>query len=180
LYRLPRAKPKIIPDKQPIPRVQELLDGLHGQEWFSTLDMAKAYHQGYVAEDFRKFTAFSTPWGIYEWIRVPMGISNAPPAFQRFINQTLHKLLDKVCVAYLDDILVFGSTFEEQLENLRKVLRRLQSKGIKLRADKCFLFKEEVRYLGRLVSKNGHRPDPKDNIALEKFRSPLTTIGDLC
>ena len=170
---------KIIPDKQPIPRIQEIFDGLHGQEWFSTLDMAKAYHQGYVAEDFRKYTAFSTPWGIYEWLRVPMGISNAPPAFQRFINQTLAGLRDKVCVAYLDDILVYGSSFEEHLENLRKVLRRLQSKGIKLRADKCSFFRAEVRYLGRLVSKNGHRPDPADTIALEKFRTPPSTIGDL-
>ena len=102
---------KMIPDRQPIPRIQEIFDGLGGQEWFSTLDMAKAYHQGYVAEEHRKYTAFSTPWGIYEWIRVPMGISNAPPAFQRFINQTLLGLRDKVCVAYLDDVLVYGMPF---------------------------------------------------------------------
>ena len=170
---------KIIPDKQPIPRIQEVFDGLDGQEWFTTLDMAKAYHQGYVAEEFRKYTAFSTPWGHYEWIRVPMGISNAPPAFQRFINQTLAGLRDKVCIAYLDDILVYGRTFEEQVDNLRLVLRRLQSKGIKLRADKCFFFQKEVRYLGRLISKNGHRPDPKDTVALEKFRTAPQTIGEL-
>ena len=176
-YRL--LNQKIIPDKQPIPRIQEIFDGLDGQEWFSSLDMAKAYHQGYVSEECRKYTAFSTPWGIYEWLRVPMGISNAPPAFQRFINQTLAGLRDRICVAYLDDILIYGKTFEEHVENLRAVLRRLKSKGIKLRADKCHLFKKEVRYLGRLISKNGHRPDPKDTIALEKFRTPPKTIGDL-
>ena len=170
---------KIVPDKQPIPRIQEVFDGLDGQEWFTTLDMAKAYHQGYVAEQFRKYTAFSTPWGMYEWIRIPMGISNAPPAFQRFINQALAGLRDKVCVAYLDDILVYGASFEEHLLNLRLVLHRLRAKGIKLRADKCFFFRKEVRYLGRLVSKNGHRPDPKDTVALEKFRSAPTTIGEL-
>ena len=170
---------KIIPDRQPIPRIQEILDGLGGQEYFSTLDMAKAYHQGYVSEEFRKYTAFSTPWGLYEWIRIPMGISTAPPAFQRFINQTLVGLRDKVCMAYLDDILIYGRTFEEQANNLQLVLQRLKSRGIKLRADKCKLFLKEVRYLGRLISKHGHRPDPADTAALEKFRIPPKTIGEL-
>ena len=176
-YRL--LNQKIIPDKQPIPRIQEIFDGLDGQEWFSCLDMAKAYHQGYVATEHRKYTAFSTPWGIYEWIRVPMGISCAPPAFQRFVNQILAGLRDRICVAYLDDILIFGASFEAHVENLRAVLRRLKEKGIKLRAEKCHLLKKEVRYLGRLISRNGHRPDPKDTIALEKFRTPPKTIGDL-
>ena len=170
---------KIVPDKQPIPRIQELFDGLGGQEYFSTLDMAKAYHQGYVGEEFRHYTAFSTPWGLYEWIRVPMGISNAPPAFQRFINQTLANLRDKVCAAYLDDILIYARTFDEHIHNLRLVLQRLKSRGIKLRADKCRFFQKEVRYLGRLVSKDGHRPDPKDTVVLEKFRTPPKTIGEL-
>ena len=59
---------KIIPNKMPIPRISEILDGLGGQKWFSTLDMTKAYHQGYVREEHCKFTAFSTPWGLYEWM----------------------------------------------------------------------------------------------------------------
>ena len=90
--------------------------------------MAKAYHQGYVKEEFRKLTAFSTPWGLYEWIRIPMGISNAPPVFQRYINRVLQGLRDVICTAYLDDILVYGSSFEEQARNLKTVLARLRSK----------------------------------------------------
>ena len=170
---------KIIPDKMPIPRIAEILDGLGGQEWFSTLDMAKAYHQGYVREECRKFTAFSTPWGLYEWIRIPMGISNAPPVFQRYVNMVLRGLLDRICMAYLDDILIYGRTFEDHVRNFKTVLQRLKAKGIKLRADKCFIFHQEVRYLGRLLSKNGHRPDPADTAALEKFREAPKTIGDL-
>ena len=170
---------KIVPDKQPIPRIQELLDSLGGQKWFSTLDMTKAYHQGYVKEEFRKLTAFSTPWGLYEWIRIPMGISNAPPSFQRYINQVLIGLRDQVCISYLDDILVYGKSFKQHTQNLKLVLNRLKSRGIKLRADKCILFKQEVRYLGRLISKEGYRPDPVDTEALEKFRKPPKTIGEL-
>ena len=170
---------KIVPDKQPIPRIQEILDSLGGQKWFSTLDMAKAYHQGYVKEEFRKFTAFSTPWGLYEWIRIPMGISNAPPAFQRYINQILIGLRDRVCIAYLDDILVYGKTFKQHVQNLKQVLSRLKSRGIKLRADKCKFFLKEVRYLGRLISSEGYRPDPEDTKVLEKFRKPPQNIGEL-
>ncbi len=170
---------KTVPDKMPIPRISEIFDGLEGQEWFSTLDMAKAYHQGYVRESHREFTAFSTPWGLYEWIRIPMGISNAPPAFQRYVNNALRGLLDRICAAYLDDILIYGRTFEEHVKNFKTVLQRLRVKGIRLRADKCHIFKQEVRYLGRLVSKNGHRPDPKDTVALDRFKEPPKNIGEL-
>ena len=170
---------KTIPDRQPIPRVQDLLDGLAGQKYFTTLDMAKAYHQGYVQEYCRKYTAFSTPWALYEWLRIPFGLKNAPATFQRYINQSLIGLRDRVCLAYLDDILCYGKTFEEHEQNLREVLLRLKSKGIKLRVDKCDFCKTEVWYLGRLVSQEGYRPDPEDTKALEKFRTPPKNVGEV-
>ena len=104
---------KTVPDRQPIPRVQDLLDGLHGQRFFSTLDMPKAYHQGYVRDVCRKYTAFSTPWALVEWLRVPFGKKSAPVAFQKYINKALSGLLDKACLAYLDNILIYGKTFSE-------------------------------------------------------------------
>ena len=174
-----RLNLKTVPDRQPIPRVQDLLDGLHGQKLFTTLDMAKAYHQGYVRDICRKYTAFSTPWALFEWLRIPFGLKNAPAAFQRYISTALSGLVDKVCLAYLDDILIYGKTFEEHKANLRSVLQRLKSKGVKLRVDKCEFFKTEVRYLGRLVSENGYRADPKDVKALDKFREPPTTAGEV-
>ena len=170
---------KTVADRQPIPRVQDLLDGLHGQRYFSTLDMAKAYHQGFIKESCRKYTAFTTPWSIYEWLRIPFGLKGAPAAFQRYIARSLTGLLDRVCLAYLDDILVYGQTFEEHLGNLRSVFRRLRSKGVKLRVDKCFFVMREVRYLGRLVSEKGYRPDPEDTKALEKFREPPKNVGEV-
>ena len=88
-------------------------------------------------------------------------------------------LRDLVCLAYLDDILCYGKNFEEYVVNLRKVLQRLKSKGIKLRVDKCEFCKPEVRYLGRLVSEEGYRPDPEDTKALEKFRTPPKNVGEV-
>ena len=170
---------KTVPDAQPIPRIQDILDSLGGKRWFSTLDMSKAYHQGYIAEEFRHMTAFSTPWTLLEWIRIPFGLRNSPPAFQRFINQMLGDLKGIICEPYLDDILVHSETFDEHLQDLKKVLCRLLARGIKLRGIKCSFAKQEVRYLGRLISADGYRPDPTDTAALEKFRTPPETIGEL-
>ena len=170
---------KTIPDAQPIPRIQDIFDKLGGKKWFSTLDMAKAYHQGFIAEECRHLTAFTTPWTLYEWVRIPFGLRNAPPGFQRFITQALGDLKGLLCEPYLDDVLVFAETLEEHVKHLKKVLYRLRMKGVKLRADKCCFAKEEVRYLGRLVSSNGYRPDPEDTAALEKFRDPPKNVGEL-
>ena len=114
---------KTIPDSQPIPRIQDILDNLHGQTWFSTLDMSKAYHQGYISEDSRHFTAFSTPWELYEWVRIPYGLRNALPAFQCYMNKCLGDLAHSICEPYLDDILCYGRSFEEHLKHLELVFK---------------------------------------------------------
>ena len=170
---------KTIPDAQPIPRIQDIVDNLGGKKWFTTLDMSKAYHQGYIGEKFRHLTAFSTPWTLLEWIRIPFGLKNCPPAFQRYINQVLGDLKGSICEVYLDDILVHSETFKQHVKDLKKVLLRLLSRGVKLRSAKCAFAKQEVRYLGRLISANGYRPDPEETEALEKFREPPQTIGEL-
>ena len=170
---------KTIPDKQPIPRVQDILDGLGGQKYFSTLDMSQAYHQGEINLESQKFTAFSTPWSLYEWVRIPYGLTNAPPCFQRFMNDCLYNFRDKICVAYLDDILIYGKTWKEHEENLKTVLRCLRKKGVKLNPKKCEFFKKEIRYLGRLISGVGYRPDPENTAALNVSRRAPKTVGNL-
>ena len=87
---------KISSDSQPIPRIRDILDNLGKMSWFSTLDMSKAYHQGYISEESRHITAFSTPWALFEWIRIPFGLKTAPAGFQRYINQCLGKLKSKI------------------------------------------------------------------------------------
>ncbi|PIK49557.1 hypothetical protein BSL78_13575 [Apostichopus japonicus] len=171
---------KTVDDRQPIPKIQDLLDGLKGNTWFSTLDQGKAYHQGYMSPESQHLTSFITPWGLHEWQRIPFGLKNAPAEFQRYMEGCLHDLNNEICVVYLDDILVYGSTFSNHVERLRRVLQRLQKHGIKLKPKKCELFKRKVRYLGRLVTGEGYGMDPADKepVLLLKNKTP-TTVGEL-
>ncbi len=170
---------KTVSDAQPIPRIQDILDSLSGSKFFTTLDMSKAYHQGYIQEQFRHLTAFTTPWTLYEWLRIPFGLKNAPPQFQRFMNNLLGDFKGDIAEPYLDDVLVHSGEFEQHVADVEKVLMRLLKKGVKLRAGKCEFGKGEVRYLGRLVSSEGYRADPADTAVLEKFRTAPKNIVEL-
>ncbi|TKS84065.1 Retrovirus-related Pol polyprotein from transposon 412 [Collichthys lucidus] len=177
-YRL--LNHKTVPDRHPLPRIQDLTDSLGGYSWFSILDQGKAYHQGFIAEGSRYLTAFTTPWGLYEWVRIPFGLSNAPAAFQRSMEGMLDTLRDECCIPYLDEVLCFSRSFDEHVQVLRRVLQALQRHGVKLKPEKCELFRKEVRYVGRLVSEEGIRMDPKDLEAVRVLghKTPQT-VGDI-
>ena len=149
---------RTVPDRHPFPRVQTTIENLDGSRWFSLLDQGKAYHQGFVNPECQHMTAFVTPWGLYEWVRIPFRLRTAPGEFQRFMADCLEGL-SGICVPYFNDVIVFSRTFDEHIENVRTVLRRLREHWIKLKARKCKMFKKEVNYLGRIVSADGYRVD---------------------
>ena len=90
---------KTIQDHHPLPRVQEALDNLGGNHWFSTLDQGKAYHQGFVSKECQPFTSFTTPWGLFQWEQIPFGLTKAPAAFQGFMETCIADLHDTILSA---------------------------------------------------------------------------------
>lgn len=171
---------KSVPDRHPIPRIQDMLDSLIGSSWFSVLDQGKAYHQGFLDEESRPLTAFITPWGLYQWVRIPFGLSSAPAEFQRSMEECLVGLRDVICQPYLDDNLVHSPSFEDHVDHLRTVLQRYQQHGVKLSPRKCEVFKRKVRFLGRLVSGDGYSMDPVEVASVQALKERVpTTVGDL-
>ena len=149
-------------DTFPLPIIEDCLDTLAGNVWFSKLDANSAYWQVLVSPEDRKKTAFLTKYGLYEHVRMGFGMTNSPATFSRVINLILRGLTWKTVLAFLDDILVMGMDFDNHLQNLAETFERFRKYGLKLKPRKCILFQSEVEFLGRIVSSNQLKMATKD------------------
>ncbi|XP_041862171.1 uncharacterized protein LOC121653037 [Melanotaenia boesemani] len=175
-YRLLNSKTR--KDAFPLPRIEESLDALSGAKWFSTLDLAAGYNQVPVTEKDKAKTAFCTPFGLFEWNRMPFGLCNAPSTFQRLMERIFGDQHGQSLLLYLDDVVVFSSTVEEHMNRLDAVLGRLQKEGLKAKLEKCSFFKTEVSYLGHVISQDGVSTDPGKIEAVSKWERP-TSVPEL-
>ena len=148
-------------DAYPLPRIDDSLDALNGSTYFSTLDLASGYWQLGLAEGAKEKTAFTTGSGLYHFNVLPFGLCNAPASFERLMERVLSGLHWKICLVYLDDIIVYSNSFEQHIERLQQVLDCLNAAGLKLKPQKCRLFKTEVLYLGFIVCAEGVKSDPE-------------------
>jgi hypothetical protein len=161
-------------DAHPIPRIDDMLDALGGSQWFTTLDLASGYWQVEMEANSQDKTAFTTKHGIYEFTIMPFRLTNAPATFQRLMNEVLSDMLNNGVVVYLDDINVYSKTFEEHLEKLEEVFRRLKDAGLKLKPSKCFFAEPELAFLGHIISREGILPDPGKIDKVKNFPRPTT------
>jgi transposase InsO family protein len=170
-----RALNKItIKDKYPLPRISELIRSIKDSKYFVALDLRAGYWQIPMASDAIKYTAFRCFQGLYEFVLMPFGLTNAPATFQRVMDFLFSDLRFKGVLAYLDDILVHGNTFEETLQLLRKVFYRLRAANLTLNLPKSHFFPRKLRYLGQLIE-NGHIiPDPERIKVLRRIKLPAT------
>ena len=138
-----------------IARIEPLIDSLRGAKYFASLDMFSGYHQVKIVDEHKERTAFSTPCGFYQYVKMPFGLRNAPASFQRMVDKVFEGYIMSICVVYLDDIIVFSDTKEGLYENLEKVFDRLRNSNLKLKPKKCHFFKKKVEFLGHTVSSDG-------------------------
>ncbi len=165
-------------DAFPLPRIEETLDSLVGARWFSTMDLASGYNQVPVTEADRSKTAFCTPFGLFEWNRMPFGLCNAPSTFQRLMERMFGDQKCRSLLLYLDDIIVLSSSVDQHLARMEVALSRLHREGLKAKLSKCAFFKREVQYLGHVISSEGVSTDPGKIEAVSQWPCP-TSVAEL-
>ena len=150
-----------VTDRYPIPNMQDQLENFRTAKYFTALDLASGYWQVKMHPDDQAKTAFITPSGLYEFKVMPFGLKNAPATFQRLMNRVLHRLIGKFCAVYLDDIIIYSTTFQDHCNHVQQVFARLKEAGLKIKPEKCTFVVNEVSYLGHIVGSNGIKPDQK-------------------
>ena len=152
--------------------MDDILDALGGAKYFSSLDLASGYWQVMLSDDASLKSAFTTHCGLFEFVRMPFGLCNAPATFQRVMQWVLAGLEGRSCFVYLDDVLMASETFTDHLQHLREVLTRLRSAGLRLKPKKCHLLQREVLFLGHVIAANGICPDPAKTEMVQHYPSP--------
>lgn len=144
-----------IPDSYPLPRIDDIMaDAVKGKIW-SILDMTNSFFQTRVHPDDVHLTAVTTPFGLYEWLAMPMGLRNAPAIHQRRMISALRKYIGKICHIYLDDIIIWSNTIEEHTEHIRLIMEALREASLHCNPKKCHFYQLEVNFLGHHISERG-------------------------
>ncbi|CAI5671940.1 unnamed protein product [Oreochromis niloticus] len=161
-------------DKQIAADQQDTLNTLSTAKYFSTLDLMSGYWQVEITPRARKAAAFCTRKGLFEWNVMPFGLCNAPATFQRLMDRVLAGLQWETCLVYLDDIIVLGQDSTQMLERLEQVFIRLRGANLKLKPSKCCLFREQVAYLGHIISAGGISTGPQKVQQVTEWPTPRT------
>ena len=163
-----------IRDAYPIPRIDDTLDALEEAKFISTLDLRSGYWQVEMDPKSQALTAFSSHKGLFEFKVMPYGLMNAPATFQRLMDIVLAGLKWKCCLVYIDDVIIYSRSFDQHLHDLEEVFEALRRSKLTLKASKCHFCREEIKYLGHIITKQGVKPDPELVSAVKEFPQPGT------
>ena len=159
-------------DNHPIPRIDDMLDKFQGSQWFTSIDLKSGYWNVMMDEKDKEKTAFITSEGLYQFNVMPFGLCNAPGTFQRLMHKVLGNLIYTMAPVYLDDINIHSQTFEQHLLDIQEVFDKLRNAKLKLGRDKCHFCKDEIEFLGYIVSKDGIKTDEKKIQKIRDFPRP--------
>nr|XP_010769589.1 PREDICTED: uncharacterized protein LOC104945589 [Notothenia coriiceps] len=160
-------------DAYPMPRVDELLDRLGTARFYTTLDLTKGYWQIPLSPESKEKTAFSTPYGLYQFITLPFGLFGAPATFQRLMDRVLRPH-SAYAAAYLDDVIIHSETWEQHMQQVGAVLESLRQAGLTANPKKCAVGRREVRYLGYHLGGGQVRPQIEKTTAISACLAPKT------
>lgn len=166
-----RALNKItVPDRYPVPHIQEFYSNFQNPKFFSKIDLIRAYHQIPIEPKDIPKTAVITPFGLFEYTRMNFGLRNAAQTFQRFIDSVVRGL--DFCYAYLDDVLIASSSIEEHKKHLKQIFQRFEKYGIVLNISKCEFGRSELNFLGHKINSEGIQPTFEKVSAIKSFPKP--------
>ena len=161
-----------VKDAYPAPNIEATLDQLAGAAWFSSVDLAKGYHQVPLTERAKRICSFRCPSGFFRYTHMPFGVMNAPAVFQRMMDLVLRGLSWVSCMVYMDDVVVYSKSWEDHVRHICEVLQRIREAGLTVSIKKCQFGRKQILFLGYVVSRDGVKPDPTKVQAVRAFTAP--------